>query len=115
VRPCKGVLSIAFRARAEGKIGVLVPAENAPEAAVVDGLQVIPVQNLREAAQFLEGGSRNSGYRNVDTLTRLSVVILISAITLHPDEPHVPEPDQNEIREEQRLLPTSNIASNKGN
>ena len=55
VRPCKGILPIALRAKAEGKIGVLVPAENAAEAAVVDGLQVIPVQNLREAAQFLEG------------------------------------------------------------
>ena len=55
VRPCKGVLSIALRARDDGKTGVLVPAENAAEAAVVAGLQVIPVQNLREAAQFLEG------------------------------------------------------------
>ena len=55
VRPVKGVLPIALRARAEGKIGVLVPAENAPEAAVVAGLQVIPLQNLREAAGFLEG------------------------------------------------------------
>ena len=55
VRPVKGVLPIAIRAKAEGKIGVLVPAENAAEAAVVNGLQVIPVQNLREAAQFLEG------------------------------------------------------------
>src|SRR5881227_3144668 len=35
VRPCKGVLPIALRARAEGKTGVLVPADNAPEAAVV--------------------------------------------------------------------------------
>jgi len=34
---------------------LLVPAENAAEAAVVSGLRVIPVQNLREAAQFLEG------------------------------------------------------------
>src|SRR5258706_30513 len=40
VRPCKGVLPIAIRARAEGKIGVLVPPENAPEAAVIAGLQV---------------------------------------------------------------------------
>src|SRR5207249_1247056 len=55
VRPCKGVLPIALKARADKKIGVLVPAENAAEAAVVAGLQVIPVQNLREAAQFLEG------------------------------------------------------------
>ena len=46
VRPCKGVLPVALRAKAEGKIGVLVPAENAAEAAVVEGLQVIPIQNL---------------------------------------------------------------------
>jgi len=55
VRPSKGVLPVALRARADGKIGVLVPAENAAEAAVVAGLQVVPVQNLREAAGFLEG------------------------------------------------------------
>ena len=55
VRPVKGVLPIALRAQADGKVGVLVPADNAAEAAVVDGLQVIPVQNLREAAGFLEG------------------------------------------------------------
>ncbi len=55
VRPVKGVLPIAVRAKAEGRAGVLVPAENAPEAAVVSGLQVIPIQNLREAASFLEG------------------------------------------------------------
>jgi magnesium chelatase family protein len=58
VRPSKGVLPIAIRAKAEGKIGVLVPAENAAEAAVVDDLQVIPIQNLREAASFLEGEIR---------------------------------------------------------
>ena len=58
VRSCKGILPIALQARTEGKIGVLVPAENAAEAAVVTGLKVIPVQNLREAAQFLEGEIR---------------------------------------------------------
>ena len=58
VRPVKGVLPIALRARAEGKVGVLVPAENAPEAAVVDGLKVFPVRNLREAASFLEGETK---------------------------------------------------------
>src|SRR5512142_2427177 len=58
VRSCKGVLPIALKAKADGKIGLLVAAENAAEAAVVNGLQVIPVQNLREAAQFLEGEIR---------------------------------------------------------
>jgi magnesium chelatase family protein len=55
VRQVNGVLPIALRARAEGKVGVLVPPENAAEAAVVAGLQVIPVHNLREATSFLEG------------------------------------------------------------
>jgi len=55
VRMVKGVLSIALRARAQGKVGILVPPENAAEAAVVAGLQVIPVRNLREAVGFLEG------------------------------------------------------------
>ncbi len=58
VRPVKGVLSIALRAKADGRAGVLVPVENAAEAAVVRGLNVIPVQNLREAASFLEGEAR---------------------------------------------------------
>ncbi|MHB1307480.1 MAG: YifB family Mg chelatase-like AAA ATPase [Limisphaerales bacterium] len=56
VRSVKGVLPIALRAKAEGKVGVLVPLDNAAEAGVVDGLAVIPVQNLREAVAFLEGG-----------------------------------------------------------
>jgi magnesium chelatase family protein len=55
IRSCRGVLPIALCARAAGKTGVLVPVENAAEAAVVEGLQVIPVPNLRAAAQFLEG------------------------------------------------------------
>src|SRR6266700_6674281 len=58
VRSVKGVLPIALRARADGKAGLLVPADNAPEAAVVTGLQVIPIQNLREAVSFLEGEVR---------------------------------------------------------
>jgi len=55
VRPVKGVLPIALCARQQGRRGVLVPAANANEAAVVDGLEVIPVRNLREAAAFLAG------------------------------------------------------------
>lgn len=58
VRPVKGVLPIALRARADGRVGILVPTENAAEAAVVSGLNVIPVANLREATSFLEGQSK---------------------------------------------------------
>lgn len=66
VRRGKGILPIALWARDAGKTGIIVPVENASEAAVVKGLQVIPVQNLREAAQFLEGDIKISPVR-VDT------------------------------------------------
>ena len=59
VRRVKGVLPIALKARAIGMEGIIVPSDNAAEAAVVDGLNVYPVANLREAAAFLEGRETN--------------------------------------------------------
>ena len=55
VRRVKGVLPIALKARDIGMDGIMVPSDNAAEAAVVEGLKVYPVANLREAAAFLEG------------------------------------------------------------
>src|SRR6476661_8340866 len=66
VRPVKGILPIALSARERGLVGMLVSPENAPEAAVVAGLRVIPIQNLRQAASFLEGETRISPVK-VDT------------------------------------------------
>jgi magnesium chelatase family protein len=53
VRKVRGVLPIALMARNAGMKAIMVPAENAPEAAVVAGIKVFPVHNLREAADFL--------------------------------------------------------------
>jgi magnesium chelatase family protein len=55
VRRVRGVLPIAMRARQEGMTGILVPSDNAEEAAVVDGLDVYPIRTLRQAADFLGG------------------------------------------------------------
>lgn len=55
VRPTRGVLSVAMLARDAGFRGVIVPRDNAPEAAVVDRIEVIPVTSLTEAAGFLTG------------------------------------------------------------
>ncbi len=55
VRMVKGVLPIALMARAMKKTGVIVPIGNAQEAAVVEGIKVIPVKNLREAIEYFEG------------------------------------------------------------
>jgi magnesium chelatase family protein len=55
VRPVKGALAIALSARKHKKKGLILPAANAAEAAVVAGLDVYPVKHLREAAEFLAG------------------------------------------------------------
>ena len=53
LRPVHGVLSIAWMARQEGMRGLIVPAENAAEAAMVQGLEVFPVSTLRDTVDFL--------------------------------------------------------------
>ena len=55
VRRVRGVLPIVMEMRRIGKKGVIVPVENADEAAVVDGISVYPVRTLHEAVGFLEG------------------------------------------------------------
>jgi magnesium chelatase family protein len=55
VRPVNGALSAAMLAKERGTKGIIVPVENAAEAAVVDGIDVIPVGSLTEAIGFLSG------------------------------------------------------------
>jgi magnesium chelatase family protein len=55
VKPIKGVLPLAVAARNGGFEGVMVPAANAAEAALVEGIQVLPVNHLREAVEHLTG------------------------------------------------------------
>ena len=57
VRPVRGVLPMALRAREAGFRGMIVPAPNAPEAAVVDGLEIYGVNSLGEVIGFLRGDS----------------------------------------------------------
>ena len=53
VRPVRGVLSMALAARAAGIKRMILSQENASEAAVVGGIEVIGVKTLREALDFL--------------------------------------------------------------
>jgi magnesium chelatase family protein len=63
IRRIKGALPIAMLVAAKGLRGLLVPVENADEAAVVRDLEVYPVRNLREAADFLAGKITLSPHR----------------------------------------------------
>ncbi|MGV7222524.1 MAG: magnesium chelatase domain-containing protein [Nitrospinales bacterium] len=53
VRAIKGALSLATMARDNGFEGLILPAENAIEAGVVDGINIYPVKTLPEAFAFL--------------------------------------------------------------
>lgn len=52
VRPIRGALSITLKSRELGIKHVILPEENAAEAAVVSGINVYPVRDLREAAEL---------------------------------------------------------------
>jgi magnesium chelatase family protein len=55
VRPVRGVLSLAMMASQEGFKGIVVPAENAREAAIVEKIAVRPGSSLPAVAQFMVG------------------------------------------------------------
>jgi magnesium chelatase family protein len=55
VKRIKGMLSMAICARDKGVKGMIVPRDNAMEAAVAEGVAIHPVATLTEAIEFLKG------------------------------------------------------------
>jgi magnesium chelatase family protein len=68
LRPIKGALPIAIQARKEKFKGMLIPKQNASEAAIVNDLDVYPIENLRDAVDLLNGESKLKPLEN-DTRT----------------------------------------------
>ncbi len=66
LRPIKGALPIAIEARKKGYKGMIVPKQNAKEAAIVNDLEVYGIENLVEAVEFLDG-NRTLKATHVDT------------------------------------------------
>src|SRR5690349_21554434 len=58
LRPVRGVLSIAVCARRQGIPNLLVPADNAAEAAVTEGVHVFGMRHLAEVVQYLNEPDR---------------------------------------------------------
>ncbi len=57
LKPVSGVLSVAIRARKEHFKGLIVPADNVREAAVVNNLDVYGMDNLADVISFFNGGT----------------------------------------------------------
>jgi len=55
VKPVRGALPIAVAARDSGLRGILLPKENSREAAVVRGIDILPVNTLSDCVEFLNG------------------------------------------------------------
>ena len=52
LRPIKGALPIAIKAKEEGFKGILLPKQNADEAAVVEGIEVYAIDNIKDVVDF---------------------------------------------------------------
>jgi len=67
IRPVRGVLSIAACARTQGIPNLLVPADNAAEAAVADGVRVFAMRHLTEVVRFLQKPGDFTPHSNPET------------------------------------------------
>ena len=55
LRPVRGALPVAIATREAGLVGLVVPAENVAEAAVVEGIEVRSAATLADVARFIDG------------------------------------------------------------
>ena len=72
LRPVRGVLPVALEAREAGR-KLVVPADNAAEAAMVSGIEVLPAEHLLNVCAHLNGSESLPVYReDPDASARLS-------------------------------------------
>lgn len=57
LKPVPGILPIAIQISKKKNMAMIVPRDNAMEAAIASGLDVYPLGNLRDTVDFLEDGS----------------------------------------------------------
>jgi|Deesub1362A_J573_1020465.scaffolds.fasta_scaffold00253_22 magnesium chelatase family protein len=63
IKPVKGALSMAIKAKARGLKGIIIPRENAREAAVVEGIDVYGFESLPELIGFFRGEDKKTPIR----------------------------------------------------
>ncbi len=53
IRPVNGVLSVVLFAKENGINKIIIPFENAAEASIVDGVEILPAKNLKEVVGYI--------------------------------------------------------------
>ena len=56
LQPIRGALPVAIEAKRRGKKGVILPIQNAREAAIVDGINILGVENIKQVIDFFNNG-----------------------------------------------------------
>lgn len=72
VRPVKGALSLAMLARETNMRGIIIPHENASEAAAVMGVDIFGVRTLAEVVSFFNGQLKLAPHEPIDTETMIA-------------------------------------------
>src|SRR5688572_19095883 len=78
LRPVAGVLPMALAAREQG-LGIIVPAANAAEAAVIRGVEVIPVEHLAQCVSWARG------YTDIEPFPHREIGELLSNTPIEAD------------------------------
>ena len=66
VRHTNGILPMASLAKERGFRSVFVPAHDAPEAALIPGLDIYPVESLNQIASHFAGGPRIEVFKHIE-------------------------------------------------
>jgi magnesium chelatase family protein len=63
VKPVRGILPIALKAKEEGFTGMIVPNENCREAAVVDGMNVFGMSHIKDVLAYFDNPALFEPYK----------------------------------------------------